>query len=350
MLEQTDHQWQAVQGRDRSADGEFVYAVRTTGVYCRPSCASRLPKRENVAFFALPAAAEAAGFRACRRCNPRSVQPVNPQAALVESMCDHLRAHADDGEALTLGALSSRFHYSPQHLHELFRSTLGITPRQYVEVIRMEQFRQELRTSKQVTEALYEAGFSSPSRVYEHAASRMGMTPRQYQRLGADISIRWGTAPTPFGTLLIGLTERGACAVGLYDDPQSAENALEAEFPRSTLIADDTAVRELAAQIVDNIQQGAPLPDLSLDVQATAFQWKVWRALQTIPRGETRTYGEVARMIGEPTAARAVAAACASNHAAIVIPCHRVIGSSGDLRGYKWGVERKAKLLEAERA
>lgn len=345
--ESAELRWQAVQTRDKEADGEFVYAVRTTHVYCRPSCNSRQPNRENVEFFALPAAAEAAGYRACKRCQPRSAKLTNPRIELVQSVCDYLNEHAGNSSETTLEALAQQFHFAPQYLQETFRSVLGISPRQYAEARRLDHFKNTLRAAGSVTEAIYEAGYGSPSRVYEKATQQLGMTPAQYRQQAKGIQINYTAHPTHYGTLLIALTDRGVCAVGLYDDAPSATAALIHEYPQASIAQDET-LASLAQRVVEHIDSGAPLPDLRWDVQATAFQWKVWQALTRIPRGETRTYGEVASAIGEPTAARAVAAACGSNKLALIIPCHRVIGSSGELRGYKWGIERKRELLASE--
>ncbi|MBE2185103.1 MAG: methylated-DNA--[protein]-cysteine S-methyltransferase [Anaerolineae bacterium] len=342
-----DLQWQAVQTRSKEADGEFVYAVRTTHIYCRPSCNSRQPKRENVEFFVLPAAAEAVGYRACKRCQPRAAKPVNPRAALVQSICDYLNEHTGNVSKISLEALGQEFNFAPQYLQETFRAVLGITPRQYAEARRLDRFKQQLREGGSVTEAIYEVGYGSPSRVYEKAAGQLGMTPAQYRQQAAGIHITYIVQPTHYGALLIALTDRGVCAVGLYDDAQSAAAALSREYSLAK-IEQDQALAPLAQAVIAHIDSGAPLPDLAWDVQATAFQWRVWQALIKIPRGETRTYGEIAHAIGAPTAARAVAAACGSNKLALVIPCHRVIGSSGELRGYKWGIERKRELLASE--
>ncbi len=349
MMQSLDQQWHAIQSRDKAADGEFVYAVRTTHVYCRPSCNSRQPRRENVEFFALPAAAEAAGYRACKRCQPRLAKLADPRVALVQSVCDYLDEHAGNNADIVLEALGQKFHFTPQHLQEIFRHVLGISPRQYAEACRLDHFKHMLREGSSVTDAIYEAGYGSPSRIYEKAAQQLGMTPSQYRQKAAGLHIHYAVHPTRYGSLLIALTGRGVCAVGLYDDALSAAAALNREYADAH-IAHDDALTSLAQAVVEHIDRGSPLPDLTWDVQATAFQWKVWQALSKIPRGETRTYGEIASAIGEPTAARAVAAACGSNKLALIIPCHRVIGSSGELRGYKWGIERKRELLASEQA
>jgi AraC family transcriptional regulator, regulatory protein of adaptative response / methylated-DNA-[protein]-cysteine methyltransferase len=343
--------WQAVAGRDKQADGTFVYAVRTTGVYCRPSCASRTPRRENVAFFPLPAAAEHAGFRACKRCRPHDLAPADPRTALAQRIADHLDAHCDDSEATSLAAMSETFSYAPGWLQEVFRETVGVTPHQYLEAVRLRRFRHELKTRETVADAVYSAGYGSVSRAYERASDRLGMTPAQYQKGAPQVDIRYTVARTALGMLLVAVTERGVCAVGLYDDAEAAASALAREYPQAVLARADDALGGVLAGVLATVTEGAaPAPDLAFDVQATAFQWKVWRALQQIPPGETRTYSQIAHAIGQPSAARAVAAACARNHLAVLIPCHRVIGADGALRGYKWGVARKAALLAREGA
>ncbi|MBW4438146.1 MAG: bifunctional DNA-binding transcriptional regulator/O6-methylguanine-DNA methyltransferase Ada [Pleurocapsa minor GSE-CHR-MK-17-07R] len=341
--------WQAVISRDKRADGEFVYAVRTTGVFCRPSCASRQPRRENVRFFALPAAAEHAGFRPCKRCHPHQAALSDPRVALAQRMADHLEAHSADGDATSLAALSQTFSYAAGYVQEVFKEIVGVTPHQYVEALRLRQFRHALKSHESVAEAVYHAGYGSVSRAYERASDRLGMTPAQYQKGGPMLDIRYTTADTPLGTLLVAVTERGVCAVGLYDDAQAALSALEREYPQAGLSRQDEALNAVLGDVLSAVMAGAaPAHDLAFDVQATAFQWKVWHALQQIPRGETRTYSQIAHAIGQPTAARAVATACASNHLAVLIPCHRVIGADGALRGYKWGTARKAALLARE--
>jgi AraC family transcriptional regulator of adaptative response/methylated-DNA-[protein]-cysteine methyltransferase len=343
-----DHQWQAVQARDRSADGQFVYAVKTTGIYCRPSCASRSPRRENVEFFALPAAAEEAGYRACKRCQPRTAVIADERIQLVQRICDHICAHLDDANALALDALGKAFGYDPSHLQKSFSAALHMSPREYAEAMRYLRLKRELRGGGTVSDAVYSAGFSSSSRVYEGAGERMGMTPAQYKSGGVGVAMAYTTAGSALGVLLVAVTERGICALGIYDDDEAAEASLRAEFPQAGITRDDNLAVVIQA-VLAHIENGASLPDVRFDIAATAFQWRVWEALQAIPRGETRTYAQVAAAIGQPKAVRAVASACANNHAALVIPCHRVVGSDGGLHGYKWGVARKEKLLEAER-
>jgi AraC family transcriptional regulator, regulatory protein of adaptative response / methylated-DNA-[protein]-cysteine methyltransferase len=349
MMSETeiDNRWEAVRSRDRAADGTFVFAVKTTGVYCRPSCASRPPRRENVEFFDLPAAAEEAGYRACKRCQPRSVAIVDERLKLVQSVCDYVLAHLDDGDALTLDVLGAVFGFDPHHLQKTFKAVLQMSPRDYAEAQRFLRLKRELRAGGCVAEAVYGAGFGSSSRVYENADAHIGMTPAQYQKQGAGVAIAYTVASTTLGTLLVALTERGICAVGIYDSDTAAVTALHAEFPQAITNRDDNLAGWVEV-ILAYIEHGQPLPELRFDIQATAFQWRVWDELRRIPRGETRTYAQVAQAIGQPNAVRAVANACANNHAAVVIPCHRVIGSDGTLHGYKWGMERKRAILERE--
>lgn len=340
--------WQAIQTRDKTSDGCFVYAVTTTGVYCRPSCASKQPKRAHVRFFPLPALAEADGFRPCKRCTPRASVYVSPQAQLTQQVCEAIHARLKDGQPLHLDALSAELGYTAQHIQRVFKAVLGITPRQYGEGLRQRHFKDSLRNADTVLDAVYAAGYGSSSRVYERAESSMGMTPSSYRKGGAGARIAFAVTDSPYGVLLAAVTERGVCAVGLYDDAASAESALRAEYPQADIIADDTQLAPTLEAVLNHIRRGDGLDALPLDIQATAFQQRVWQALREIPRGQTRTYAQVAESIGQPTATRAVAAACGSNRAAIVIPCHRVIGKDGTLTGYKWGIARKAQLLADE--
>jgi AraC family transcriptional regulator of adaptative response/methylated-DNA-[protein]-cysteine methyltransferase len=328
--------WQAVLARDRRFDGAFVYAVRSTGIYCRPSCASRRPRRTQVTFFPIPEAAEREGFRACRRCHPAEVNGSDPAVALVR-------------EAARAIAAGTAPRGDPRRLARVFKRVLGITPRAYAEAHRTARFKQELKRRKHVSPALYEAGYSSTSRVYEHTHEQLGMTPATYARGGAGVDIVFVTVPTSLGRLLVAATDRGICRVTLGDSAAKLESDLRAEF-------DAARVREekggKLAGFVDSIlsylEGTEPHLDLALDIRATAFQRRVWQELQQIPFGETRTYAEVAKAIGQPKATRAVAQACASNPAALVIPCHRVVKNDGALGGYRWGVERKEALLEME--
>lgn len=343
-----DARWNAVMTRDKSADGQFVLAVITTRIYCRPSCPSRKPRPENVRFYELPAMAEDAGFRPCKRCRPREAELVSPQAQLVQTVCDYIRAHADEGDAVSIDAIAAAVGYAPSHIAHTFKDVLGMTPKQYAETQRLSHLKRTLRAGGTVTDAIYAAGYSSPSRVYERSDETMGMTPAAYQRGGLGVEIAYTVSPCSFGMLLVGMTERGVCEVGIYDDFESAAAGIRAEFPNATLIRDDARLLPAVQAILDHVDGRRASLDLPLDVQATAFQQRVWDELRRIPRGETRTYAQIAQALGKPKAVRAVAHACASNHAAIIIPCHRVIGSDGGLRGYKWGISRKQALLTAE--
>jgi AraC family transcriptional regulator, regulatory protein of adaptative response / methylated-DNA-[protein]-cysteine methyltransferase len=328
--------WHAVLARDRRFDGAFVYAVRSTGIYCRPSCASRRPRRTQVTFFPIPEAAEREGFRACRRCHPADANGRDPAVALVREAC----------RAIAGGA---RPRGDSRRLARAFKRVLGITPRAYAEARRVSRFKQELKRRKRVSPALYEAGYSSTSRVYEHAHEHLGMTPATYARGGAGIGIAYITVPTSLGCLLVAATERGVCRVALGDSDAALEAELIAEFPAARVARDKSGkLHGWVAAMLGYLDGSEPDLDLPLDIRATAFQRRVWQELQKIPFGQTRTYAEVAQAIGQPKATRAVARACATNPAAFVIPCHRVVREDGDLGGYRWGVERKKALLDME--
>ena len=338
--------WAAVVGRDRQFDGRFVYAVRSTGVYCRPSCPSRRPLAANVVFFDDASSAERAGFRACRRCAPEvNGGPAGANAA-VRQAAAFIDAHAD--ERITLAALARVTAVSPFHLQRVFRRELGVTPREYQQARRLDRLRAQLRRGETVSRATYDAGFGSPSRVYEQTA-RLGMTPAVYRRGGDGLRIHFAIVPSPLGHLLVAATGSGICMVSLGGTEAQLEQRLRAEFPHAAVDADGGgSLAELAARVVAHIRGDRPAHDLPLDVRGTAFQQQVWRALLAIPYGETRSYGEIAAAIGQPTATRAVARACATNPVAVVIPCHRVVRSDGGLGGYAGGVERKEHLLKIE--
>ncbi|MFN8472360.1 MAG: bifunctional DNA-binding transcriptional regulator/O6-methylguanine-DNA methyltransferase Ada [Anaerolineae bacterium] len=341
-----DKYWQAVLNRDSAFDGQFVYAVRSTGIYCRPTCPSRRPRRDNVAFFSGPAEAESQGFRACRRCNPRGDDVADPQAALVEDICRYIDAHLD--EALTLEALGAEFHLSPYHLQRTFKHKMGISPRQYAEARRLDRVKVGLREEETVSMALYEAGYGSSRGLYERAPGQLGMTPGAYRRGGQGMVIHTIIVDSPLGRLLIGATERGVCSVCLGEEDEKLTAALRAEYPAARIEEDGLAMDDVVAAFLRYLGGQTPSLDLPVDVQATAFQWRVWQALRAIPAGETRSYSDVAEAIGQPTAARAVARACATNPVALVVPCHRVVREDGGMGGYRWGVERKRALLEQE--
>jgi AraC family transcriptional regulator of adaptative response/methylated-DNA-[protein]-cysteine methyltransferase len=344
-----DEAWAAVVGRDRRFDGRFVYAVRSTRVYCRPSCPSRRPAAGNVVFFRQPADAERAGFRACRRCRPRDVGELAGAAAAVRRAATYIDAHAD--ERITLATLARETGVSAFHLQRVFRRELGVTPREYQQARRLERLRAQLRRGETVSRATYDAGFGSPSRVYEGATAKLGMTPAAYRRGGDGARIRFAIVPSPLGRLLVAATQDGVCTVSLGDSDAQLERRLRAEFPRATVERDeDGSLAALTARVLAHVRGEGPAHDLPLDVRGTAFQQQVWRALLAIPYGQTRSYAAVAASIGQPTATRAVARACATNPVAVVIPCHRVVRSDGGLGGYAGGIERKERLLEIEGA
>jgi AraC family transcriptional regulator of adaptative response/methylated-DNA-[protein]-cysteine methyltransferase len=339
-----DEMWQAVLDRDQNAP--FLYAVRSTGIYCRPSCASKRPGREQVLFFENPETAEESGFRACLRCHPRSAS--DPSVELAESAC-RLIEESLDGD-VTLTGLGKRLGASPSHLQRTFKAVMGVTPRQYADTCRMNRFKQSLKEGDSVTGALYDAGYGSTSRLYERAPAQLGMAPATYRRGGEGATIRYATAQSSLGRLLVAATDRGVCFVGLGETDAELEGVLGNEFPAATIERDDARLGSWTSLIVDYLQGQQPHLDLPLDVRATAFQRRVWEELQAIPYGETRTYGEIAAALGQPRAARAVGRACATNPAALIIPCHRAVGHGGKLVGYGWGVDRKKKLLEQEKA
>lgn len=347
----TGKSWQQVLARDTSADGQFVYAVKSTGIYCRPSCPSRKPTRKNVTFFPSPQAAVAAGFRACLRCQPDSVAPkADPQAAAVAAVTKHLDANPD--EASTLTNLSRVAGLSPFHLQRSFKRVLGVSPRQYAAARKLDRFRSEVQKpgAARITDAVYEAGFSSSSRLYEDAQQKMGMTPSQLRSAGKGLRIRYAITNSPLGRLLIASTEKGICSIAFADTEQELESQLRTQFSNASIEQADSTLTSTVKAVLSQLSEHPASLNLPLDVRATAFQQRVWLALQQIPRGETRSYADVARELGQPTAVRAVARACASNPVAVVVPCHRVVGSNGSLTGYRWGVERKRELLEIEGA
>jgi AraC family transcriptional regulator, regulatory protein of adaptative response / methylated-DNA-[protein]-cysteine methyltransferase len=356
-----EKRWQAVQTRDRSADGAFVYAVRSTGIYCRPSCASRKPRREQVEFFSLPQAAEQRGFRACLRCRPRLARLRDPRAAAVAKVCREIEAQIDadggkigDGDGremrMTLGTLSAAAGMSAHQLERAFRSVMGISPRQYADARRMRRLKSRLRKGDDVTTALYDAGFGSSSRLYERAPGQLGMTPATYRQGGAGMKIHYTIVSSPLGRLLVGATDRGISALYLGKEDGPLESSLRKEYPRAEIQRDRNGLEGWVGKILQHLRGREPNLDLPTDVQATAFQRRVWEELRKIPYGATRTYSQVARAIGKPTAIRAVARACATNPVSVVVPCHRVVREDGNLAGYRWGLERKQALLEHESA
>jgi AraC family transcriptional regulator, regulatory protein of adaptative response / methylated-DNA-[protein]-cysteine methyltransferase len=340
--------WQAVLSRDARFDGRIFFGVRSTGIYCRPSCPARRPRREQVVFFPIPEAAEQAGFRSCRRCHPRVPSSADPQVGMVRRACRYIEDHFDTPP--TLEALSAHTGVSPYHLQRVFKRVAGITPRQYAEACRLSKFKSRVKKGESVTGAMYEAGYGSSSRLYERAPSQLGMTPADYRRGGKGTRISYTMAPCSLGRLLVAATEKGVCAVRLGDSDAELEADLLSEYPAADVERNDEALSGWVAQLLDHLEGARPHLDLPLDVQATAFQWNVWDKLREIPYGGTRSYSEIAKAIGRPTAARAVARAIATNPVALVVPCHRVIHEDRSLGGYRWGLKRKQALLERERS
>jgi AraC family transcriptional regulator of adaptative response/methylated-DNA-[protein]-cysteine methyltransferase len=335
-------------GRDSRMDGFFFYAVVSTGVYCRPSCPSRRPRRVNVVFFREREAAERAGFRPCLRCKPNTPVGAHPHAELVNRVCRYIESNLD--APLTLGALGRRLGVSPFHLQRTFKSLTGITPRAYADARRLEVMKTGLRRGDSVTRAMVDAGYSSSSRLYERTASQLGMAPRQYRNQAAGVLIRYAVVDSALGKLLVAGTDKGVCAIRLGDTRTALEKTLREEFAKARLEDDPHSLEPWTERLRDHLAGNPAQPDLPLDIQATAFQRLVWEHLRTIPRGKTESYSQVARGIGRPKAVRAVASACASNPVALAIPCHRVVREDGALGGYRWGIGRKKRLLEMESA
>ena len=340
-----DPRWAAVQARDAHADGSFFYSVRSTGVYCRPSCAARAARPENVAFHATAADAERAGFRPCLRCKPDQPPRSQRHAAMVAELC-RLIETADNMPSLD--ALSRRAGTSPSHLHRVFKAVTGVTPRAYGAAHRAQRVRDALGQADTVTDAIFTAGYGSSGRFYAEAQDVLGMTPTSYRAGGANTRIRFAIGECSLGAILVAASDRGICAILLDDDPAKLARELQDRFPRAELIGGDVDFERTVAKVVGFVESPGLGLDLPLDVRGTAFQQRVWRALREIPPGGTMSYAEVARRIGAPRAVRAVARACASNPLAVAIPCHRVVRNDGELSGYRWGVERKRALLARE--
>jgi len=337
--------WKAVIERDESKDGLFVFAVRSTGIYCKPSCPARHPNMDQVLFFSQPVEAESSGFRACRRCHPRDAKR-STKAQLIERTCKYIEANLD--EKLTLENLSHQAGLSPFHFQRTFKRVLGISPRQYVEARRLEKVKRSLTNGETVTNSLYNAGFTSKSRLYEKTSPQLGVNPGIFRRGGQGLWIQYTIVDSRIGRVLLAATERGACAVCMGASDEAVEAALKEDYYAAQLHRDDEGMKKWAEALLSYFD-GQEFPrDLPLDLQATAFQWKVWKEIQSIPYGQTATYSNIAKSLGTPQAARAVARACATNPVAIVIPCHRVVGKDGNLRGYAWGVKRKKTLLSLE--
>ena len=343
-----DLRWKALAARDRAADGTFVYGVTSTGVYCRPSCPSRRPRADRVRFFDTTHEARQAGFRACKRCRPDAVGLAQPGVDAVRRVSAYLATHAD--ESVTLAHLARVASMSPHHLQRRFKALVGLSPREYQAAVRADRLRASLRSGRDVTSAIYEAGYGSPSRVYESAPTGKGMTPSAYRRHGAGMRIGYSIVASPIGRVLVAATEYGVCAVKIGDSEAPLVRELRQEYSAAEISANEAPRADWVKAIADHLRDNRSSLDLPIDVTATAFQWKVWRALQQIPAGETRAYADVARRIGKPRASRAVANACANNPVALVVPCHRVVPSSGGTGKYRWGADRKAALLRMEKA
>ena len=344
--------WNAVLARDASRDGSFVFAVRSTGIYCRPSCPARRPRREQVKFFQVPEAAEQEGFRACKRCKPQQAKSDDPRIDLVRRICHVIDEH--DEEPQTLATLSKETGVSAHYLQRTFKEVIGITPRQYADSQRLKKFKANVKQGSSVTDSMYDAGYGSSRALYEKSSSQLGMTPATYGRGGKGMRIIFTIADSPLGRLLVSATERGVCSVALGDSDSELTTKLFAEYPQASIDSKDMKISPSLnlwlSKVLESLSGNTSQIDLPLDIQATAFQWRVWEELRRIPFGETRSYQEIAQAIGKPKAVRAVASACASNHAALVIPCHRVIREDKSLGGYRWGLERKRRLLQEEKS
>ncbi len=340
-----DPRWNAVVTRDATRDGEFVFAVSSTGVYCRPSCAARRPRRENVQFFVRTEEAERAGYRACLRCRPKSFSG-NRESDGVKAICRFIEQHLD--EPLTLDRLGKEFHQSPFHLQRRFKAVLGITPREYADSCRLRLLKRNLQAGDSVTRAMYDAGYGSSSRLYEKTASQLGMTPDKYRRGAIAAAIRYTCADSPLGRMLIAATERGICSIQFGRSDGELMAGLKREFPFAARKADEGGLQSWVNSLLRHMRGKDLDSSLPLDIRATAFQRSVWEYLQSIPFGATRSYSQVAKGIGRPSAVRAVARACATNPVAVAIPCHRVVRQDGSMGGYRWGIERKKTLLELE--
>jgi AraC family transcriptional regulator, regulatory protein of adaptative response / methylated-DNA-[protein]-cysteine methyltransferase len=348
IAHEDERRWNAVLARDGARDGEFVFAVSSTGVYCRPSCPARRPRRENVQFFLRPEQAEQAGYRACLRCRPKSYSG-NPESDGVKAICRFIEQHLD--EPLTLDRLGKEFKQSPFHLQRRFKAVLGITPREYADSCRLRLLKRNLQAGDSVTRAMYDAGYGSSSRLYERTASQLGMTPDKYRRGAIAAAIRYTCADSPLGRMLIAATDRGICSIQFARSDGELMEGLKREFPFAARKRDEGGLQSWVSALLKhmrgkNLDSSSLLP---LDIRATVFQRRVWAYLQSIPFGQTKSYSQVAKAIGQPSACRAVARACATNPVAVAIPCHRVVREDGSMGGYRWGIERKKALLEIER-
>ena len=345
--DEEDARWRAVLARDAARDGQFVFAVASTGVYCRPSCAARRPRRENVQFFPIPEAAERAGYRACLRCRPRSFSG-SPELRVVRAICRFIEQHLE--EPVTLDRLGKEFKQSPFHLQRKFKAVLGITPREYADSCRLKTLKRNLQAGDSVTRAMYDAGYGSSSRLYERTASQLGMTPDKYRRGAIAATIRYACADSPLGRMLIAATDKGVCSIQFGRSDGELLEGLKREFPFALRKEDEGGLHSWASALLKHMAGKNLDASLPLDIRATAFQRQVWTYLQSIPFGQTKSYSEVAQAIGRPSACRAVARACATNPVAVEIPCHRVVREDGTMGGYRWGLERKKALLHIEKS
>ncbi|MEP7148350.1 MAG: bifunctional DNA-binding transcriptional regulator/O6-methylguanine-DNA methyltransferase Ada [Acidobacteriota bacterium] len=346
MSKQIDWRWSAVQTRNPEFDGVFYFGVETTGVFCRPSCSSRSPKRQNVRFFVTPIEAERAGFRACLRCKPTQEYFLGPAGTLVARAFEILQSETD--EIPTIDDLATRLDVSPGHLQKTFKAILGLSPKEVTDIMRIDNFKKNVKRAD-VTTSLYDSGFGSSRSLYEKAGETLGMTPATYKKGGKGMKIRYTIAESPLGKLLVAATERGICAVSFGDDEESLRRELSDEFFAAEIEDNDEGLKDAVRAIAKSLDGEKTILTLPLDLRASAFQMRVWAELRKIPYGETRSYAQVAEAVGNPKAVRAVARACATNPVALVNPCHRVVGSDGKLSGYRWGIERKKALLEKER-
>jgi AraC family transcriptional regulator, regulatory protein of adaptative response / methylated-DNA-[protein]-cysteine methyltransferase len=341
---ETEIYWKAVRNNDARFNGAFVYGVNSTKIYCKPSCSSRLPKRENVEFFDSFQTAENNGFRACRRCRPEG-ERLSAQTETVLRAAEIL----ERDEPVSLDELGAELNVSAAHLQKTFKAIIGVSPKKYAEMKRLEKFKKELKNGRDVTNAMYEAGFGSSSRLYENVSEKLGMTPKTYAQRGKNMKINYTLTDSRLGKLLVARTEKGVCAVAFGDDRNVLRENLLSEYKNAEITEDNANLKEFVEAILANLEGTRKTLDLPLDLQATAFQMRVWDVLRKIPYGETVSYSDVAEKLGNKQAVRAVATACASNRVALVIPCHRVVGKGGALSGYRWGVERKKAILEKEK-
>jgi AraC family transcriptional regulator, regulatory protein of adaptative response / methylated-DNA-[protein]-cysteine methyltransferase len=338
--------WNAVKTKDKRFDGIFFTCVKTTKIFCRPICTARLPKKENIEFCGDWQTAENKGFRACLRCKPKSEVFINPQIEKIIKACEILETE----DEITLEIIGERLKLNPNHLQKIFKELIGVSPKKYAENLRLKKFKTEIKNGNDVVSSIYEAGYGSSRSLYENVSNKLGMTPKVYQKGGKGMKINYAVADCNLGKMLVARTEKGVCSVTFGDTREFLQEKLIAEFPNAEITGNNGELKEFVEEILRHLAGKNKLIDLPLDLQATAFQMQVWELLRKIPFGETLSYKQVAEKLGNPKAVRAVARACATNRIAVVIPCHRVIGTNGSLSGYRWGIERKAKLIENEKA